>query len=108
MADAHDHTGHAINPLTYALDTARDVLYEGMEPPTNAYSRDVDERRSQQVPWVQHQPLLSTKHIASSHQPLDHHFSEPDRANDFEIGALPPAPRAAMEPWSDRAFEHQI
>lgn len=94
--------------VAYPFDTARDVLYEGMEPPTNAYSRDVNERHMHQTPWIQHQPLLPTKHTASSHYPLDHHFSEPDRVNVLESGALPPGTRAAMEPWSDKAFEHQL
>ena len=79
-----------------------------MESPKNAYSREVNERHKHQTPWIEHQPLLPTEHITSSHYPLDHHFSEPDRVNGLESGALPPATRAAMEPWFDKAFEHRV
>ena len=107
-ANVDGHLGHAMNLLAYSLDTARGISYQGIEPPTNTYSHDINGRRMQQLPRVQHQPALPTEQISSSPYQLDHQFSELQRGSAFERRALPPAPRAAIEPWFDKAFGHHI
>lgn len=103
-ARVHVHVGHARNPSTYALDTAKDVLHEGMEPVTDAYPHHISGRHIRQIPGVQEQPISSTRQNTSSYHQINHHCSEPDRADVSERSALPPPPGAAMEPWSAEAF----
>ena len=117
-ANVHGHAIHAINPLTYALDIAREISHEDMGPPTNAYPHDISERqpaatnfdhplgRMQQFPGVQPQPVWPVKQNLSLYPRPNQQYAEPDRANAFERRALRPASRAAMEPWSDTVFEH--
>ena len=119
-ANVHGHVGHAISPLTYALDTAKDSFHEDMMPPKNAYPHDGSERqpaainfdhppsRMQQFPGGQQQPVWPIKQNAFSYCQPNQQYTDPDRDNPFERRAPLPASRVAMEPWSDTAFEHNL
>lgn len=115
IANVHGHAGYAIHPLTYALDTAKDVSHENVEPSTNTYPHDISERppastnldypssRMQQIFGVKQQPVWPVKQNASSYCQPSQQQSENDRASAFRRPALPPALRAAVKPWSDTA-----
>lgn len=118
--EVYGHAGHAIHPLTCALDTAKVPFHQDMEPPTSAYPHDISERQSgatnfdhpshrmQQLPGFQQQPVWPVTQNASSYGQPYQQYVESGRAKPLERGVPPPAPRAAMEPWSDTAFEHEL
>lgn len=102
---------HAMHPLTYALNIAKDIFHEDMEPPTNAYPYDISKRqptttnpdppsRIQPLPGVQHQPLWRARPKASSYRQSNPQYDEPDQDNPFERREPPPTSRAVMEAWS--------
>lgn len=119
-AHVHGQACHARYTLTYALDTAEDKFHDNMEPRKNAYPHDISERqaartdfdhppsRMQQFSGVQQQAVWPVKQNSSSCSQPNRQHAEPDRAHPFERRPPPPALRAAMEPWSDTAFQHEL
>ena len=119
MTNVDEHAGHATRPLTCANDTAKAVFLEDMEPPSKAYSHDISERQPaatnfdhpttgmQQLPGAQRQSVWPVKQSAMPYRQPNLQYAETGRVNPFERRVPPPASRAALEPWSDTAFEHE-
>ena len=84
--------------------TAKENFRGDVEPLTSAFPYSTSERHTRNVSEVQHQPVWPVKQDTLSYHPSHHQFFESDRANVLERRTPPSAPRAALEPWFDKAF----